>query len=257
MLKTDLTGDLKRLRLPAMADNLDLRAREAEEAKLGYLEFAALLVQDELASRESNSFQKRLKVAGVASRMTFETFDFDFNSVVLPAQVVRDLASCRFIEQQRNLVLAGPPGIGKSHIAQALGHEAARRGLDIVVYKTHKLLERLAPDRLSAKRSQIIMKRCLTAGLLILDDFSFRPYSQMETELLYTLSDERLGEASIIVTSNRPPEDWFSVFPDPIVGGAIMDRLVSGAVKLIVTSGRSYRKEGARWQGQESQPISA
>jgi DNA replication protein DnaC len=79
----------------------------------------------------------------------------------------------------------------------------------------------------------------------------------METELLYTLSDERLGEASIIVTSNRPPEDWFSVFPDPIVGGAIMDRLVSGAVKLIVTSGRSYRKEGARWQGQESQPISA
>jgi len=257
MLKTDLTGDLKRLRLPAMADNLDLRAREAEEAKLGYLEFAALLVQDELASRESNSFQKRLKVAGVASHMTFETFDFDFNSVVLPAQVVRDLASCRFIEQQRNLVLAGPPGIGKSHIAQALGHEAARRGLDIVVYKTHKLLERLAPDRLSARRSQMIMKRCLTAGLLILDDFSFRPYSQMETELLYTLSDERLGEASIIVTSNRPPEDWFSVFPDPIVGGAIMDRLVSGAVKLIVTSGRSYRKEGARWQGQESQPISA
>jgi len=257
MLKTDLTGDLKRLRLPAMADNLDLRAREAEEAKLGYLEFAALLVQDELASRESNSFQKRLKVAGVASHMTFETFDFDFNSVVLPAQVVRDLASCRFIEQQRNLVLAGPPGIGKSHIAQALGHEAARRGLDIVVYKTHKLLERLAPDRLSAKRSQIIMKRCLTAGLLILDDFAFRPYSQLETELLYTLSDERLGEASIIVTSNRPPEDWFSVFPDPIVGGAIMDRLVSGAVKLIVTSGRSYRKEGARWQGQESQPISA
>jgi len=255
MLKTDLAGDLKRLKLPAMADNLDLRAREAEEAKLGYLEFTALLVQDELASRESNSFQKRLKVAGVASRMTFETFDYDFNSVVLPAQVVRDLATCRFIDQQRNLVLAGPPGIGKSHIAQALGHEAARRGLDIVVYKTHKLLERLAPDRLSAKRSQIIMKRCLAAGLLILDDFAFRPYSQLETELLYTLSDERLGEASIIVTSNRPPEDWFSVFPDPIVGGAIMDRLVSGAVKLIVTSGRSYRKEGARWQ--EAQQASA
>ncbi|MDP3179319.1 MAG: IS21-like element helper ATPase IstB [Spirochaetaceae bacterium] len=255
MLKTDLSGDLKRLRLPAMADNLDLRAREAEEAKLGYLEFAALLVQDELASRESNSFQKRLKAAGVASKMTFETFDYDFNSVVLPAQVVRDLASCRFIEQRRNLVLAGPPGIGKSHIAQALGHEAARRGLDIVVFKTHKLLERLGPDRLSARRSQLLMKRCQAAGLLILDDFAFRPYTQMETELLYTLSDERLGEASIIVTSNRPPEDWFSVFPDPIVGGAIMDRLVSGAVKLIVTSGRSYRKEGAKWP--ENQALSA
>jgi DNA replication protein DnaC len=248
MLKNDLATDLKRLRLPAMADNLDLRAREAEESKLGYLEFAALLVQDELASRESNSFHKRLKAAGVASRMTFETFDYEFNAAVMPPQVVRDLASCRFIDSRRNLVLAGPPGIGKSHIAQALGHETARRGLDVVVYKTHKLLERLAPDRLSAKRTQLLLKRCLAAGLLIIDDFAFRPYSLQETEILYTISDERLGERSIIVTSNRPPEDWFSVFPDPIVGGAIMDRLVSGAVKLIVTSGRSYRKEGARWQ---------
>lgn len=255
MIKTDLAGDLKRLRLPAMADNLDLRAREAEEAKLGYIEFAALLVQDELANRETNSFQKRLKAAGVTSRMTFETFDYDFNSVVLQPQIVRDLASCRFIEQRRNLVIAGPPGIGKSHIAQALGHEAARRGLDVVVFKTSKLLERLTPDRLSAKRTQLLMKRCLSAGLLILDDFAFRPYSQLDTELLYTLSDERLGIASIIVTSNRPPEDWFSVFPDSIVGGAIMDRLVSGAVKLIVTSGRSYRKEGVHGQQAEQVPA--
>ena len=255
MLRNDLTGDLRRMRLPAMADNLDLRIREAEEGKLGYLEFTSLLVQDELASRESNSFQKRLKAAGVSSRMTFEFFDFDFNSAVLPAPLIRDLAACRFIEEHRNLVLAGPPGIGKSHIAHAIGHEAARRGHDVVVFKTHKLLERLAPDRLSAKRSQLLMKRCLDAGLLILDDFAFRTYSQLDTELLYTLCDERLSEGSIIVTSNRPPEDWFSVFPDSIVGGAIMDRLVSGAVKLIVTSGRSYRKEGLRRT--EPQALSA
>lgn len=244
MLKDDLVNDLKRLRLPAMADSLDSRTHQAEESKLGYLEFTQLLVQDEVASRESNSFQKRLKLAGVSSRMTFETFDFEFNNAVLPAQTIRDIASCRFIEQHRNLVLAGPPGIGKSHIAQAVGHEAARRGLDVVVFKTHKLLERLAPDRFSSKRNQILMKRCINAGLLILDDFAFRLYSQQETELLYALSDERLSEGSIVITSNRPPEDWFSIFPDAIVGGAIMDRLVSSAVKLIVTSGRSFRKEG-------------
>lgn len=255
MLNNDLSGDLKRLRLPAMADNLELRAREAEEGKLGYLEFTSLLVQDELASRESNSFQKRLKVAGVASRMTFEFFDYDFNAAVLSPQAVRDLSTCRFIEQHRNLVLAGPPGIGKSHLAQAIGHEAARRGLDVIVFKTHKLLEKLAPDKLSGKRSQLLTKRCIDAGLLILDDFAFRPYSQLETELLYTLSDERLTEGSIIVTSNRPPEDWFAVFPDPIVGGAIIDRFVSGAVKLIVTSGRSYRKEAGHRN--ELQAISA
>ena len=250
MLNHELVSDLKRLKLPGMADNLDRRAREAEEVKLGYLEFASLLVQDEVASRESNSFQKRLNAAGVGSRMTFESFDYDFNSSVLPAPTIRDLASCRFMDQRRNLVLAGPPGIGKSHIAQALGHEAARRGLDVAYFKTHKLLERLAPDRLSSRRSQILIKRCLGSGLLILDDFAFRAYSQRETELLYTLSDERLGEGSIIVTSNRPPEDWFSVFPDPVVGGAVMDRLVSSAVKIIVTSGRSYRKDGTPWQPQ-------
>ena len=252
MQNQDLASDLKRLKLPGMADNLDRRSREAEEAKLGYIEFAALLVQDEVASRESNSFQKRLKSACFATRMTFESFDFEFNSAVMPAPALRDIASCRFIEQRRNLVIAGPPGIGKSHIAQALGHEAARRGLDVAFFKTHKLLERFIPDRLSARRSQILLKRCIDAGLLILDDFAFRVYSQQETELLYTICDERLAEASIIVTSNRPPEDWFSVFPDPIVGGAVMDRLVSGAVKLIVTSGRSYRKEGRSWQTAET-----
>ena len=113
-----------------------------------------------------------------------------------------------------------------------------------MVFKTHKFLERLAPDRFSSKRSQLLMKRCINAGLLILDDLAFRLYSQQETELLNALSDERLSEGSIVITSNRPPEDWFSIFPDAIVGGAIMHRLVSGALKLIVTSGRSFRKEG-------------
>lgn len=252
MQNQDLATDLKRLKLPGMADNLDRRASEAEQAKLGYLEFIATLVQDEVASRDSNSFQKRLKTAGFTTRMTFESFDFDFNSAVLPAPALRDLASCRFIDQRRNLVIAGPPGIGKSHIAQALGHEAARRGADVVFFKTHKLLERLGPERIAGRRGQLLLKRCLASGLLILDDFAFRAYTQRETELLYAICDERLSEGSIIVTSNRPPEDWFSVFPDPIVGGAVMDRLVSGAVKLIVTSGRSYRKEGLRWDSEPS-----
>ena len=248
MITHELQSDLKRLKLPGMADSLDRRTKEAEAAKLGYFEFTALLVQDEVASRESNSFQKRLLQAGFSTRMTFEAFDYEFNAAVLPAPTLRDLASCRFIDQRRNLVLAGPPGIGKSHIAQGLGYEAAKRGMDVVFFKTHKLLDRLAPDRISGRRAQILMKRCLGAELLILDDFAFRAYSQRETELLYAICDERLTSGSIIVTSNRPPEDWYSVFPDPVVGGAVMDRLVSGAVKLIVTSGRSYRKEGSPWE---------
>jgi DNA replication protein DnaC len=244
MNRPDLVKDLKRLRLPGMADCLDLRVREAQQAKIGYLEFASLLVQDELASRESNSFQKRLKAAAVSSRCTFESFDFEFNAIAFPPATIRDLAACRFLDQRKNIVLVGPPGIGKSHIAQALGHEAARRGLEVAFFKTHKLLDRLSIDGSSVRRSTLLLKRCLSAGLLVLDDFAFRTYSQRETEILYSLCDERLSVGSIVVTSNRPPEDWFAVFPDPVVGGAVMDRLVSGAIKLIVTSGRSFRKEG-------------
>lgn len=250
MRDSDLQADFKRLRLPGMADNLDRRVREAEANKLGYLEFASLLVQDEVASRESNSFQKRLRTANLAPGLTFESFDFEFNGASLPAPSIRDLASCRFVDQRRNLVLAGPPGIGKSHIAHALGHEAARRGLDVAFFKTHKLLERLVPEKLSTRSGQVLMNRCIAARVLILDDFAFRSYSQRETELLYALADERLNAGSIIVTSNRPPEDWYAVFPDPVVGGAVMDRLVSSAVKFIVTAGRSYRREGARWSDQ-------
>jgi len=246
---------MKKLRLPGMAENFDRRLQEAENLKLGYTEFTSLLIQDEVASRESNSFQKRLKAADVSMQTTFESFDYEFNSSILPAPALRDLASCRFIEQRRNLVLAGPPGIGKSHIAQALGHEAARRGIDVACFKTHKLLDRLTPETISTRRAQILLNRCLCAGLLILDDFAFRTYSQRETELLYTLADERLNSGSIIVTSNRPPEDWYAVFPDPVVGGAVMDRLVSSALKFIVTAGRSYRKEGAKWLGDQFTPT--
>jgi len=90
------------------------------------------------------------------------------------------------------------------------------------------------------------MERARTVDLLILDDFGFRAYTQDEAELLYTVADERLAKRSTIITSNRPPEDWYSVFLDPVTGGAILDRLISGAVKIMTTKGRSYRKEGKK-----------
>jgi DNA replication protein DnaC len=244
MITEGLQTALKRLRLPGMAENLDLRLAEAEGNKLGYLDFFTMLVQDETANREANSFQNRLKLAGFSSNGSFETFDFEFNAMTMPPKTIRDLATCQFIEQRRNLVLAGPPGIGKSHIAQAIGYEAARRAMDVDFYKTHKLLECFSQDRVHTRRGSRILKRCLAVELLILDDFALRNYSQIETELLYTLSDERLNRGSIILTSNRPPEDWYAVFPDQVMGGAILDRLVSSAIKMISTSGRSWRKEG-------------
>ncbi len=93
-------------------------------------------------------------------------------------------------------------------------------------------------------RAERLFRKCVKAGLLILDDFAFRKFDQKESELLYGLADERLGRASTILTSNRPPQDWYGIFPDPVIGQAILDRLASGAVKVITTKGKSYRKEG-------------
>jgi DNA replication protein DnaC len=242
-MNNHVTTHLKRLKMPAIAANLEMREREAREQDFGYIEFLSLLVSDEIASREANILSKRLTSGSLSSRHTFESFDFRFNNETLPSQTIRDIATCHFIERGQNLIFCGPPGIGKTHIAHALGHEVCRRGHEAVFFKTHKLLEHLG-DPLYPKRADRIWKRCVSAKLLILDDFGFRRYDAKESELLYELSDERLGKVSTIVTSNRPVEDWYGVFPDPVIGGAILDRLASGAVKLIIERARSYRKDG-------------
>lgn len=113
----------------------------------------------------------------------------------------------------------------------------------MVFAKTHKLLGDLLDESKPRPAAQLL-KKCLRAELLILDDFAFRRLDQEESEMLYGLADERLCRASTILTSNRPPQDWYGIFPDPVIAGAILDRLVSGAVKVVVTKGRSYRKEG-------------
>jgi DNA replication protein DnaC len=231
--------------MPGILANYAMRAREAQESDLGYIKFLSLLIQDEMISRESNNLEKRLRSAGFAFGSTFEEFDFSFNREALPAAMIRDLATCNFIHKTQNLVICGPPGIGKSHIAQAIGHEACRRQMDVLFRKTSKLIRDLS-DSLYPKRVIRLMKKATHCNLLILDDFAFRKYSQEEAELLYAIADERLGKKSTILTSNRPPEDWYSIFPDPVIGGAILDRLVSGSIKIMAAKGKSYRKENAK-----------
>lgn len=252
-LRPHLANDLKRLRMPGMLETLEMRIQEATEGDFGYLEFFQLLVQDEIANRESNNLTKRLKAGNLSNRCTFENFDFRFNSRAFPSQTLRDLATCHFLERNANVILCGPPGIGKSHVAQAIGHQVCRRGSEVMFTKTHKLIENLL-DTEYPRRSARLWKRVRSVSLLILDDFGFRRYEPREAELLYAICDERLGSGSIILTSNRPTEDWYSVFPDPVIGGAILDRLASAAIKLIVEKGRSYRKEGPGSSGSAVKP---
>lgn len=227
--------------MPGMWQALEMRLAEAAEGKLGHLEFLSLLVQDELISREDSMAAKRLKAAGFGEEKTFQQFDFHFNEKVLPPATLRDLASCHFVEQRQNLVIGAPPGVGKTHVVKAIGHEACRRGYHVLFRSTHKLLSEVLAD--SAEHADRMLHRAVSVDVLILDDFAFRKLDAKEAEMLYVLAEERVGKASTVLTSNRPPEDWYAIFPDPVVGGAVLDRMVSSAIKLISTEGKSYRKE--------------
>lgn len=239
--RIQLEQQLKRLKMPGVLHALDMRVAEAQQSGLGYLEFLSLLIDDEMHSRENNMLAKRLKAAAFGVQQTFEQFDFRFNEQSLPPATLRDLATCRFIDQRRNVVIGGPPGIGKTHAVKAIGHEACRRGYQVLFRSTQRLLHDLCAD--SAERAERELRYAMKVDLLILDDFAFRALDQKEAEMLYVLAEGRLSTASTILTSNRPPEDWYATFPDPVVGGAILDRMVSAAIKIIATSGRSYRRE--------------
>jgi DNA replication protein len=196
-----------------------------------------VLCADEAARRDTAGLERRVKAARFEQTTTIEDYDFSFNPKI-PAAQIRDLGTLRFLDAGESVILHGPVGVGKSMIAQALGHAACRRGHSVVFTKTSRLLADLAGGH--ADRSwETRLRRWARPGLLILDDFAIRDFTLTQADDLYELVTER-GPRPAIFTANRQASDWYTLFPNPVVAESILDRIVNSAHHVHM-DGRSFR----------------
>jgi DNA replication protein DnaC len=229
---------LKQLRLSGILDSLETRNRQAIEEKLSYLDFLGTIITDEIARRSQKKLASALRRANFRNQKTLEEFDFSFNPN-LNRQMIMDLATGRFIEEKVCVLIVGPCGTGKSHIAQALGHCAIRAGHDVLFTTVSKLLAQLY-----AARATNSFERCFAklaaVDLLIIDDFGLKPLKGAQDEDFHDVIAERYERKSTIVTSNLDIPEWSDAFPNRILGAATIDRLRHGAYKVVL-EGKSYR----------------
>jgi len=232
-----LEDGLRQLKLFGMLDTLGTRLGQASAGELGHVELLQMLCADEAARRDAAGLERRLKAARFEQAATVEDFDFSFNPKIPSAQI-RDLATLRFVEADESVILHGPVGVGKSMIAQALGHAACRRGHTVAFTKTSRLLADLAGGH--ADRSwETRLRRWARPSLLILDDFAIRDFTLTQADDLYELITER-GPRPAIFTANRQASDWYTLFPNPVVAESILDRIVNSAHHVHM-DGKSYR----------------
>jgi DNA replication protein DnaC len=238
-----LVPKLKNLRLSGILETLEIRNRQAIEERLSYVEFLQRLLEDEVERRAQKQLTLRLRRATFDLEKTLEGFDFSFNPSVNRQQVF-DLATCLFIERKENVLVQGPAGVGKSHLAQALGHEACRRGFDVLFTNVTRMVAHLHGGRADGTYDRRLAAH-VRPDLLILDDFGLKPLQAHAPEDLYDVINERYEKGSLIVTSNRAFSEWPDLFQSPLLASAALDRLAHNAHQIVIT-GDSFRAKGKK-----------
>jgi len=232
---------LKLLGLKGMLETLDVRLKSAEESNNGYMEFLVTLLEDEYERRQAGKLLKRLKKAEFEEEKTLEGFDFSFNPGI-PVKEIKQLGNCSYIERKENIFLLGPVGVGKTHIAQALGHIACRMGYEVLFAKAVNMFRYLNGGR-ADNSFEKRLKEYVSVELLIVDDFGLKPLTSVQSDDFYEVINERYMKKPIIFTSSRGIEEWQGLFPDPIIANSVMDRIAHNAHQIVLT-GESYRNKG-------------
>ena len=240
MTSLSLNEQFKKLRLSGIMETFEARLTSARENGLSHSEWLSLLLQDEIQRREALALEKRFKKASFEQIKTFEEYEITRYPLTMQ-HLIRDLMGGLYLKEHHHCLAVGPTGTGKTHLAQALGHQACRQGKSVRFIRTSVLLREMHASRADQSWERTL-KKLSTPDLLIIDDFGLSALTLTQAEDFYELVAERHLKSSFIITSNRKVEAWVDLFPDPAMGNAVVDRLTNQSYHVIL-EGDSYRRK--------------